>query len=111
MTREERLRARRVGQWFRRALRVWGLWDLGWRWAWLDPDDHADVDEVARGYGLCDFDTKMLYIEQGHALLDDWREVVDTCAHEVAHALSGDSSHGPRFKKAFRALAHRHRLD
>lgn len=91
-------------------MRRWRL--AGWRWAWLYPEDHPDLGPSgAKGcVGLCDFETQTLYFDPAHIEEAEWPEVLDTLAHEIAHAASGLSGHGPTWQTWARACGARPRL-
>ncbi len=71
----------------------------GWSWGWLYPEDHPDFSPAgAKGLlGLCDFSAQTLYFNPEHVESDPWDEVLDTLAHEIAHAyaLDEEEDHGP----------------
>ena len=88
-------------------MRRWGL--TGWAWDWLRPADHPDLPpDLAKGIvGLCDFEARTIYVDPAHVLADPWPEVLDTLRHEIAHAASGLSGHGPTWQAWARACGAR----
>src|SRR5688500_10175660 len=62
---------------------------------WTFAFDHA-----RRRFGSCQPRRKRITLSRMLTLLNDEPEVRDTILHEIAHALTPDDHHGPRWKAA-----------
>lgn len=71
-------------------MRAWGLFDLGWSFAWNDR---------VRALGLCNYQTRTIYLSTHYVKVGCHDDVLDTIRHEIAHALAGCyAGHGPAWK-------------
>lgn len=69
-------------------LKEHGLYDQGWRFAWMNR---------MRTLGLCKYGPKQLLLSVAYVDRHDEEHVRQTCLHEVAHALTPGAKHGPEW--------------
>ena len=70
-------------------LKEHGLWEQGWRFAWMNR---------MRTLGLCKYGPKELLLSVAYVDRHDREHVEQTCRHEIAHALTPGAKHGPEWQ-------------
>jgi predicted SprT family Zn-dependent metalloprotease len=68
------------------------------------PDWTFTFDHARRRFGSCQPTRKRITLSRTLTLLNTEEEVRDTLLHEIAHALTPDDGHGPRWRAMCRKL-------
>jgi len=86
---------------------------LSYCWALLEEygldDWSVELNRRAKARGgCCNHTDRIVDVSDWHVTAGEWADVIDTCRHEVAHAITGPSKgHGPEWKRNARLVGAR----